>query len=232
MNFAIILSGGIGSRMRKDGFPKQYIKINNKPILLYTVEKFEKVECIDKIIIVADECWYKEIKGWFEKFNTGFKFSGFAKPGTSRQGSILNGLEKCKEMSTNAFDKVIIHDGVRPCVSKDLIKSCINACDDYDGCMPVIPVTDTTYYSEDGEEITNLLDRNKLFAGQAPEAFKLDKYYKINKSVSCEEIENTKGTTEIAYKHGLKIRLIPGDYANFKLTVPTDLDRFKTVLGV
>ena len=232
MNFAIILSGGIGSRMRTDGFPKQYIEINGKPILLYTLEKFEKTNCVDKIVIVADDKWHSNIKNWILKFGINSKFAGFAKPGNSRQRSILNGLEFCKMLSHSETDNVIIHDGVRPCVTEDLIKACLDACSEYDGCMPVIPVTDTIYYSEDGKEITNLLDRSKLFAGQAPEAFRFNKYYEINKSADLEEIENTKGTTEIAYRNGLNIRLIPGEYANFKLTTPTDLERFKTVLGL
>lgn len=231
MNYSIILSGGIGSRMRTDGFPKQYIDVNGKPILVYTLEQFHSSESVDKIVIVADPAWQASITEWITAYNLASKFLGFASPGSSRQGSILNGLHVCmKEVNDSQKDCVIIHDAVRPLVSQKLINDCFDALEDADGCMPVLPVTDTTYYSEDGVNISDLLNRDKLFAGQAPEAFDLKKYYDVNCSVSEDEIEQTRGTTEIAYKHGLKVKMILGDYGNFKITTPTDLDRFKTVL--
>ena len=229
MNIALILSGGVGSRMRSDGFPKQYIAVNGKPILMYTLEKFQSCPVIDKIVIVADPAWQADIRAWLAQENI-TKFADFALPGTSRQGSILNGLEVCMTLAAENTDGVIIHDGVRPLVNHALIADCLAALKDHDGCMPVLPVTDTTYMSEDGKHISSLLDRSTLFAGQSPETFRLQPYYEINKNASAEELENTRGTTEIAYKHGMDIRLIPGDYGNFKLTTPTDLDRFRTVL--
>ena len=231
MNFAIILSGGIGTRMRSDGFPKQYIEINDKPILVYTLEQFCRCDNVDKIIIVADETWQDTITQWLISYSLKSKFESYAKPGSSRQESILNGLKKCMELSVDSdHDNVIIHDAVRPRVKPELISECFSQLEDYDGCMPVIPVTDTTYYSEDGHNITNLLDRDKLFAGQSPEAFRLKKYYDVNISASETEISTTRGTTEIACKHGLKCCMIQGDYGNFKLTTPADLERFKVAL--
>ena len=229
MNIALILSGGVGSRMRSDGFPKQYIEIHGKPILMYTLEKFQTCPVIDRIVVVADPAWQSDIRAWVARDGIA-KFAGFAQPGTSRQGSILNGLEVCMTLAAGEADGVIIHDGVRPLVSHALIGDCLAALKDYDGSMPVLAVTDTTYVSEDGKHISNLLDRSTLFAGQSPEAFRLRPYYEINKSVSAEELENTRGTTEIAYKHGMNVCLIPGDYGNFKLTTPTDLDRFRAAL--
>jgi len=231
MNYAIILSGGIGSRMRTDGFPKQYIEVKGKPILIYTLEIFDRCSSVDKIIIVADSLWYEEIKSWLNDYNLNKKFISFATPGLSRQGSILNGLLCCVDSSDDiSRDNVIIHDAVRPCVNSKLIDQCFIALDEYEGCMPVLSVTDTTYYSDDGKHIFDLLNRDKLFAGQSPEAFKLKPYYEANIEATAEEILNIRGSTEIAYKHGLNVCLIPGDYGNFKITMPTDLDRFKTVL--
>ncbi len=229
MNIAVILSGGTGSRMRTDGFPKQYIEVNGKPILLYTLEKFDTCPCIDKIIVVADVNWHNAITQWTQQSKLE-KFAGFALPGSSRQESIFHGLQACMALSQKDDDCVIIHDGVRPLVSHSLIEACFRELDTYDGCMPVLAVTDTVYYSEDSHTITSLLDRNKLFAGQSPEAFRLKKYYAINEAASPEELANIRGTTEIAYQNGHKISLIPGEYSNFKLTTPTDLDRFKAML--
>lgn len=230
MNFAIILSGGVGTRMRTDGFPKQYLEIFNKPILAYTLETFDSNDLVDKIIIVADPVWQSKIREWLKHYNVK-KFEAFAEPGKSRQGSILNGLKECIKYNKNQTDNVIIHDAVRPLVSSTLIQNCFNQLDKYDGCMPVLPVVDTIYYSENGVTISNLLDRNCLYSGQSPEAFNLQKYYDINKDLSAEELDAIKGTTEIAYKNNLNICLIKGDTFNYKLTTPTDLNRFKNDIG-
>lgn len=229
MNVALILSGGVGSRMRSDGFPKQYIAVNGKPILMYTLQKFQSSPVIDQIVVVADPTWQSDIRTWLADGHI-TKFAAFAKPGTSRQGSVYNGLQACATLASAETVNVAIHDGVRPLVSLELIAACLDTLKEYDGCMPVLSVTDTTYVSQDGKHISGLLDRSTLFSGQTPEAFRLQPYLEINKNASAEELENTRGSTEIAYKHGLNIRLIPGEYSNYKLTTPTDLERFRTSL--
>lgn len=229
MNYAIILSGGIGTRMNSNGLPKQYMEVNKKPIIVYTLEKFESAECVDKIIIVADKIWHGCIKTWISDYKI-TKFKSFCLPGKSRQGSILSGLEKCVE-SSSPDDGVIIHDAVRPLVSDKLISKCIAQLNLHEGCMPVIPVSDTIYFSKQGVKIDSLLERDKLFAGQAPEAFNLLKYYQINKELSADELDKIKGTTEIAYLKGLDIVMTDGEFLNFKITTPEDLKRFEAIVG-
>lgn len=229
MNFAVILSGGVGSRMRADGFPKQYIEILGKPVLMYCLETFQAAPEIDKIIIVADESWHNDIRTWMTGSHI-TKFAAFAKPGASRQGSIFNGLQVCMDMGAGEKDNAVIHDGVRPLASQALISGCVSAMEEYDGCLPVVPVTDTTYVSQDGREVFGLLDRSTLFSGQSPEVFRLKAYYEINKRTSEAERDSIRGAAELAYRNGMKIGLVPGDYFNFKLTTATDLDRFRAVL--
>lgn len=230
MNFAVILSGGIGTRMRTNGYPKQYIEVNKKPILVYTLEQFQKCTEVDYIVIVAAEQWKNQIIEWTRTYHIS-KFLDIAPPGDTRQESILHGLETCIEKSNTSTDGVIIHDAVRPLVSEQLIISCLSALNGYDGCMPVLEVKDTIYQSDSGEVISNLLKRSTLFAGQAPEAFRLQKYTKINQEASKEELENTCGTSEIAYMHNMDICLIPGEESNFKLTTPEDLERFRNIVS-
>lgn len=229
MNYAIILSGGIGTRMRSDGFPKQYIEVKNKPVIVYTLLKFQENKTVDEIVIVAAKEWQNELSEWLVEFKIN-KFFAFALPGESRQESILNGLEVCNQNKIDENDKVIIHDGVRPLLSDNLITKCFEEINEHDGCMPVLPVNDTVYQSQNGKTISNLLDRNTLFAGQAPEAFKLKKYFEINKNTEKEILEKTKGSSEIAYNNDFDISLIPGEDTNFKLTTPADLQRFKAIL--
>ena len=98
MNYAVILSGGVGSRMRQDGFPKQYIEIYGKPILIYTLERFNNNALVDKIIIVAAEQWREKIFEWIDIYGIN-KFVEIANAGNTRQESILNGLEVCAKYS-------------------------------------------------------------------------------------------------------------------------------------
>lgn len=162
MNVAIILAGGTGTRLGGD-IPKQYIVVSGKPIITYCLEKFEKNAHIDSIVIVAAEEWRSFIRKNMKGIS---KFSRFAPAGSSRQQSILNGMNAC-DTDTSA---VIIHDAARPNVSDRIISECILGLEKYDGVMPFLPVKDTIYYSETGVQISSLLNRDQLVAGQAPES--------------------------------------------------------------
>lgn len=229
MNYALILSGGIGSRMNNKDIPKQYIKVHDKPIIIYTLEQFEKSNEIDKIVIVAAKAWKTYIQDECQSYGIS-KLLDIAINGETRQESIYSGLKKCMEYSDSMKDKVIIHDAVRPLVSQDMITECLKSVDIYEGCMPVLPLTDTIYFSDNGQDITDLTDRSKLYSGQAPESFDLHKYYEVNATTSKEELSKIRGTTELAFKKGLKIKLIAGDDNNFKITTRSDLARFEMIV--
>ena len=164
MNYAIILSGGIGTRMQMGDFPKQYLEVEKKPILLYTLEQFQKSSAVEKIVIVAADAWREKIRGWMEEDGI-TKFLAFADAGDTRQESIHNGLTVCMEDSVSENDGVIIHDGVRPLVSEQLIGDCLAALADHEGCMPVLPMKDTIYQSSDGTKIDHLPVRRRKPSG-------------------------------------------------------------------
>lgn len=224
MNIAIVLSGGTGTRLGAE-IPKQYIKVNEKPIISYCLDVLESCEQIDAIQIVADESWYEVILE--SNMN---KFKGFSKPGENRQLSIFSALEDIKEYASRK-DVVIIHDAARPCVSEKMFIDLIEACVEHDGALPVLPMKDTVYLSEDGKSITSLLNRSQIFAGQAPEAFLFGKYYKANERVLPDDILKINGSTEPAIMVGMDIAMIPGDEKNFKITTLQDLERFQQLVG-
>lgn len=227
MNFAVILSGGIGTRMHMGDFPKQYYKVRDRMILEYTLDPFEREAHVDEIVIVMAEPWQEKLAEYLRgKYK---KIAGFASPGAVRQESILSGLEFCMARSGSDRDKVIIHDGVRPLVTEALISECFEAIGEYEACLPVIPATDTIYYSEDGKSLDKLLDRSTLYMGQSPETFWLHRYYHAHDGKSHEFMVRMRGTTEIAYAAGMKVCMIPGEPMNFKITHPADLDRFRLI---
>lgn len=219
----MILAGGTGTRLGAD-IPKQYIEVNGRPIIAYCLDVFEKMEAIDVIWIVAEENWYDLIQAY-----SGTKLKGFSKPGANRQLSIWNGLMSIAELVIPE-DVVIIHDAARPLVTEKVLQDCIDACATHDGALPVLPMKDTVYLGEDGH-ITSLLDRKKVYAGQAPEAFLYGKYVEANRVLMPEKILQINGSTEPAILAGMDVALVDGDENNFKITTKQDLLHFQEMLG-
>lgn len=229
MNIAIILSGGVGSRMGLN-IPKQYVMVNGQPVLNYCLQTFLSNKNIEALVIgVADE-WIEFVKEHLAKLNP-TKPVYYAKPGETRQYSIYNALKVVRENGFADESIVTIHDGARPLVSNELINRCLDGCKEADGIMPVIPVKDTTYLSEDGKHIQSLLNRSHLWAGQAPEAFKFGKYIKVHDEMPREELLKINGSTEIAFKLGLDCQMVEGDPMNFKITTPEDLSNFESIIN-
>lgn len=246
MNIAILLSGGTGSRLNAS-IPKQYIKVNNKMILTYSLEILINHPQIDGILIVADTMWQEEIlaeisaqafQQRYDKFlkdnqscqfkhHAIKKFIGFALPGVTRQFSILNGLRELQNRTDIFVTNVFIHDAARPNLSAEMITKCMDVLKVHEGVMPVLPMKDTIYESKDGAAVTGLLDRSRLFAGQAPEGFHFDAYLKANEALFPNALLEINGSTEPAIRAGMDVVMIPGDEENYKITTPKDLQRFK-----
>ncbi|MBR1444610.1 MAG: 2-C-methyl-D-erythritol 4-phosphate cytidylyltransferase, partial [Firmicutes bacterium] len=181
--------------------------------------------------IVAEESWHKYILEYCQE-NGISKFLDLTEQGKNRQLSILNGLEVINKFAEDG-DFVFIHDAARPLLSDDLINRCINAVSDgnnYDGALPVLPMKDTVYYSENGKSVSKLLNRSNVYAGQAPEVFKFRKYYEANLKLLPDKILNINGSSEVAILAGMNIAMIEGDENNFKITTQADLDRFKEMV--
>lgn len=225
MNIALVLAGGTGVRLGAD-IPKQYIEVNGKMIIDYCLETLDCSEKIDRVMIVADVIWQQYIR----KIN---KFMGFARPGENRQLSIYNGLMAIKGILTDdecGQSKVLIHDAARPFLTCNLIDECFDAVEGHDGVLPVLPMKDTVYFSEDGKCISSLINREKVYAGQAPEVFRLVPYIKANETLLPTEILAVNGSTEPAIMAGMDIVMIPGDENNYKITTMADMKKFKASL--
>lgn len=228
MNISIILSGGIGSRMGLNQ-PKQYVEVNGHPIISYCISIFLNNKQTDALVIAVAEEWKDFIKNLVENLKPQ-KPVYYAQAGETRQYSIYNSLKVVKENGYKDNDIVLIHDAARPLVSNELIERCYEGCNEADGVMPVIPVKDTIYLSKDGKTIDSLLDRRQLWAGQAPETFKLGKYLKAHNDMDREDLLRINGSTELAYKAGLRCHMVAGDPMNFKITTPEDLSNFESII--
>lgn len=246
---ALVLSGGKGTRMGMD-IPKQYIKVNGRTVISYCLESFFTHERIDAVQIVADEAWQEMLSETAERLcqaagrgdpngnisekdstcrERECRFRGFSAPGQTRQHSILNGLSDIRKYAMDT-DYVLIHDAARPFLSHALITDCIEAVKGHDGVLPVLPMKDTVYFSKDGMRISSLLERSRVFAGQAPELFVLGKYYEANRRLLPDDIFKMNGSTEPAVMAGMDIVMIPGEERNFKITTAADLERFREIV--
>ncbi|MCM1120985.1 MAG: 2-C-methyl-D-erythritol 4-phosphate cytidylyltransferase [Eubacterium sp.] len=228
MNIALILAGGTGTRLGSD-IPKQYMTIKGKMIITHCLQVFGMHPQMDAIQIVAHEQWHEAICGQMPVDVTN-KLRGFSEPGTNRQRSIYHGLQDIMRYAKET-DVVIVHDAARPLVSAKLLLACVEACKEHDGVVPVLPMKDTVYLG-DGKMITSLLERERVYAGQAPEAFVLGKYYEANRRLMPDRIDRINGSTEPAVMAEMDIAMIPGDEGNFKITTQADLERCKRLLEI
>lgn len=228
MNVAVILAGGKGSRMGLE-IPKQYYEVNGKAIISYCLRTFLAHEQIDAVQIVAEKMCHGYIMQQLSELPCNEKFREFSAPGENRQLSIYNALMDVRGYALEN-DMVVIHDAARPCVSAAQIADCLEAVKGHDGSLPVIPMKNTVYLSEDGKMVSSLLDRGKVFAGQAPEVFLLGRYYEANRTLLPDKILQINGSTEPAVLAGMDIVMIPGDEKNFKITTAADLERFREIV--
>jgi len=226
---AVVLSGGIGSRIGTD-IPKQYIEVKGQAIITYSLRVFADHPEIDSILIGASDEWRGFIND--EMLKCGIltdKFIGFANPGENRQLSVYNALKVIvsRQKEGDSFeDLVMIHDAARPNISASLITSLLEAYDGHDGVMPAEPMKNTLYMSENGKNITGLLDRGRIFAGHTPELFDVNKYYQANLSLLPDKIKSINGSSEPALLAGMDIVMVENDEKNYKITTKSDLDKF------
>lgn len=259
MNTAILLSGGVGSRLSSD-IPKQYMQVGGRMLITYALAALAAAPAIDRILIVAGREWHESIIADAEKggISTG-RVMGFGVPGFNRQSSVINGMqeilrqissgvageaaleggwggsghvEKWESSGMADGDTVFIHDAARPLLSQKQVSECFVALAGHDGVMPVLPMKDTVYLSRNRETVSELLDRNQIFSGQAPELFCFKKYYQANTVLTPERLALINGSTEPAILAGMDIVMIPGDENNFKITTLQDLERFHRAVGI
>ena len=227
-NAALVLSGGLGSRMGTQ-VPKQYQTIAGKPVLVHTIEQFQRCGAVRYVAVVAAEEWHGQILRWKAEFGLS-KLEALAPAGEDRQRSILNGLRGLRPFLTGARDGVIVQDAARPLTSGTLIGGLLQGLREAPCVLPVMPVTDTTYTSRDGRWVDGLLDRAALYSGQAPEAFHYQDYLRLYEQTPPEVLGTLSGSCQLPYSRGWKVKMIPGERDNIKITYPSDLEMCERLL--
>ena len=218
---ALIAAAGSGTRM-KFYTPKQFLEINNTPILANTLGKFEKNIYVDYILIVTRECDIQNVILLAEKYNI-TKLKSVIAGGDTRQHSIMNGLD-CTES-----DIVLIHDGARPFVTDSQISEVIKAVSESKAAALGIPVTDTLKKSADGTVISTV-DRSNLYSIQTPQGFETELIKTAHKRAFELGLEVTDDCS-VAEAMNFPIKIVEGSPTNIKITTPDDLIIANGIIG-
>lgn len=227
MNIALLTAGGIGSRMQQD-IPKQFMNIYDKPIIIYTMEAFQKHPDIDAIEVVCLDGWHDILRAYAKQFNI-TKLVGVVSGGKNGQESIKNGLmDLAKKYSPN--DIVLIHDGNRPLVSQEIISDSIAKCIQYGVAIAAVPCVEAILQTEDGISSVKSIDRSELKRTQTPHAFRLEKILDLHKKAKEKGIENSVASCTLMVELGEKVYFSAGSEKNFKITTISDIDMFKALL--
>jgi len=228
MNIALILAGGVGSRLRTDGFPKQYIEIEGKPVLIYTLEKFQVCRDVDKIVVVANEQWKADILSWADKFGIS-KLCDIAEPGETRQDSVFNGLLACEPHQETAEDIVLIHDAARCLIMTEDIDRVIKETYRTGAAIAAKKATDTIKKTDSHGFITETVDRSALWLAQTPQAFKKS-VYEVALAKAQALDANVTDDAMLVSNAGFRVKVVECRNENIKITTPEDIPIATTIL--
>ena len=241
MNYAIILAGGKGSRMKSD-IPKQFLKLNDIPMICYSIEAFELNDNIDRIVVVTSADYieymkkiicsheYKKIidvvEGGAERYDSVYSGLNCVRKKEKAEGKIK---EKTEEMLCCDGDKeknyVFIHDGARPCVTDNIINSCMQDVKKYNACVAAVPVKDTIKVVDSEGIAVNTPDRSTLWQIQTPQVFEtgliLEAYDKLYSDIDKKGI--TDDAMVIEKYMDAKVKMTLSEYTNIKATTPEDI---------
>lgn len=225
MNVAILTAAGVGSRFGQD-VPKQFLSINDKPLIVYTMERFQQHPDIDEIAVVCLEGWEGMLKAYAKQFGIS-KLRWIFKGGETGMQSIQNAVFGLRDELSDD-DIVLVQDGIRVNTSEKIITDCINLTKEKGVAIATIPLAEAPYYVEDDKTIE--LDRNKLLRTQTPHGIIYKKLFDIHKEANEKGIVNTVATCTLMTELGYPIYFYNGTETNFKITTVDDIEIFKALL--
>ncbi len=232
MNTAIILAAGVGQRMRSGGLPKQFVSLMGKPIIIYTLEKFEQCGEIDHVIIVCHGSYVEHMNSLIELYNLK-KVKQVVVGGSDRQSSLQRGLDAVLETENKEDDIVVIHDGVRPLVKIATIQENIRIAKQYGCAMTVHPATESVVVA-DREDITfaDFKKRADTYSLTAPQSFQLGKLRKVfrNEEAMREDDMPLLDAAMVYAKAGESVHLVKEQGTNIKITTAEDYYILKAML--
>ncbi len=230
MNIACIFAGGKGTRMTMADKPKQFLEIDNKPILCHTIEHFEQSKSIDKIIVVSAVDWIEYTKEIINKY--GFKKVDCVIPGgdTALNSQYL-GLQAAARWTDDEDSIVLVHDGVRPLINQKLIADCIDSVKKYGNGITTAPAIETIIRTDDEGRIIDIVERSSCQMARAPQAFRLYQLLKCHEKSVREGTHNFIDSASMMRYYGMELYTVLGPSDNIKVTTATDYYICKAMLS-
>ncbi|MBZ0313076.1 IspD/TarI family cytidylyltransferase [Clostridium butyricum] len=229
MNIGLIIAGGTGQRMGKQ-IPKQFLNVNDKPIIIYTLEAFQKHPNIDEIGVVCIDGWHDILKAYARQYNI-TKLKWVISGGNNGQDSIRNGVDEASNRYKET-DLLLIHDAIRPLVTEEIISDCIVQCENYGSAIVTIPCTTAVLRINDGEDnkSNEVVPRNELAMTQTPQAFPIGRLKWAHEEALRRGITNSVASCTMMIELGEEVHFSQGSETNIKLTTQGDLEIFKSIL--
>lgn len=228
-NIAVIIAGGVGNRMGQD-IPKQFINVYDKPVLIYTLEGFQKHPQIDEIELVCIDGWHDIVWAYARQYDI-TKLKWIVSGGKTGQESIRNGIYHL-EGKCAPDDIIIIHDGIRPLVEPSVLTDVISKCNQYGNAVTSMPYNEQIFVVDDEISTTNYIPRETLRRVATPQAYKFEKidwaYHEaFEKEIG---IYGSSYANTMMVELGERLYFAAGSDKNIKLTTKDDLEMFKAYL--
>ena len=229
MNIAVIIAGGSGNRMGQD-IPKQFMHVDGCPIIIHTMQCFQKHPDIDAISVVCLKGWDTVLQAYANQFNI-TKLKWIFPGGETGMESIHNGIYGLKEAGCADDDLVLIHDSVRPLLSQEIISNNIATCKAYGYAITGIQCREAILESTDGFASNSSIPRDTLIRTQTPQTFRLGNIIKVHEEAKSKGITNSVAScTLIAEVGGREMHIVPGSEKNIKVTTIEDLEILKALM--
>lgn len=231
MNYGLILAGGVGQRMRRTGMPKQFLEVFGKPIIIYTLQKFEYCENIDAVVIVCHSSWKDYMESMLQRYGIK-KVKTVVSGGKDRQESVLNGLKYIQANGALDEDVIVIHDGVRPLIQENILSENIRVAMKYGNAMTVRPVIESVVITDKDEVgFEDFKKRDDTYSLTAPQSFKLGVLTQAYKDIEGKDTPIPLLDSALVFTYlGNKIHIIKENNNNIKVTTPEDYYILKAML--
>ena len=229
MNVAIIIAGGAGSRMGQD-IPKQFINVHDKPILIYTLEGFQRHPQIDAIEVVCIDGWHDVLRAYSKQFNID-KLKWIISGGNTGQESIRNGVYNLEGVC-GEDDIVVIHDGIRPMVDETVLTDVLVKCRQYGNAVTSTPYNDQIFVVDDEISTVKYIPRETLRKVTTPQAYRFGELIRAYQEAFEKNIGigGSSYTNTMMVELGKRLYFAAGSEKNIKLTTKDDLETFKAFL--
>ena len=229
MNIAMIIAGGSGQRMQQE-IPKQFLNVNDKPVIIYTLEAFQRHPDIDKIGVVCLDGWHDILRAYARQYRID-KLDWVVSGGENGQASIRSGVFEA-ERRYAGDDIILVHDAIRPMVSQEIISDCIVQCKRHGSAIVVTPCNTVVLRRGEGETSQEVVPRDQLAVTQTPQAFPIRRLADAHRRALEQGITNSIASCTLMIELGEPVHFSIGAETNIKLTTTDDLKIFKALLAL